>query len=280
MFTVSTVAEQSATTCSGLVNFVRWRPTMDTTGSLIVEPQECRAAYAAPSFHTMEAPPPSRRSIMLSTRVRAAASVPLSQCGGALACAAAVTSFASAAFRASSMPEAPAHSIDCRSRETCSFWWKIKSNNADRLNEQSAVPSARYADTSRIIRRCLSVSYSRRRPAQKRNRAFVRGVIRYRTLSARVAPPLRTRAPRPATVGGTHPHAGREARSTDPRRRSGPARPTDSAFYSYTLPIRNCFAPLLISGLQHTGRERAHHTGHSKTMAFQRFLKLHGQQRS
>ena len=148
MFTVSTVAEQSATTCSGLVNFVRWRPTMDTTGSLIVEPQECRAAYAGPGFHTMEAPPPSRRSIMLSTRVRAAASVPLSQCGGALACAAAVTSFASAAFRASSMPEAPAHSIDCRSRETCSFWWKIKSNNADRLNEQSAVPSARYADTS------------------------------------------------------------------------------------------------------------------------------------
>ena len=220
MFTVSTVAEQSATTCSGLVNFVRWRPTMDTTGSLIVEPQECRAAYAGPSFHTMEAPPPSRRSIMLSTRVRAAASVPLSQCGGALACAAAVTSFASAAFRASSMPEAPAHSIDCRSRETCSFWWKIKSNNADRLNEQSAVPSARYADTSRIIRRCLSVSYSRRRPAQKRNRAFVpRYTVPYVVGSCR--------APTP--------HACAE---TGDRRRHAPPRGPRSAVHGPAPPVR------------------------------------------
>ena len=220
MFTVSTVAEQSATTCSGLVNFVRWRPTMDTTGSLIVEPQECRAAYAGPSFHTMEAPPPSRRSIMLSTRVRAAASVPLSQCGGALACAAAVTSFASAAFRASSMPEAPAHSIDCRSRETCSFWWKIKSNNADRLNEQSAVPSARYADTSRIIRRCLSVSYSRRRPAQKRNRAFVpRYTVPYVVGSCRA--PLRT-----------------ACAETGDRRRHAPPRGPRSAVHGPAPPVR------------------------------------------
>lgn len=132
MFTVATVTAQSATTCSGLANCVRWRPTMGTTGSLIVEPRECHAACAGPSFHTMDAPPLSSRSIV-STRARAAASVPHSQCGGALACAAAVTSFASAASRASSMPEAPARSIDRRSRETCcTSWCKSMRNKTDR----------------------------------------------------------------------------------------------------------------------------------------------------